>query len=103
MQLKHKKMPINIISAFTGIYCAMGNALWQKGKYTYLRDIEPEKEFKAADYELKNAPIKDAEISEKKKDDRLDYTIVNNIIKETNNNYVPNNNGLDDFDDFYDE
>ena len=39
-----EQMPKDVISAFTGIYCAMGNALWQKGDFTYLRDIEPEQE-----------------------------------------------------------
>ena len=39
-----EQMPKDVINAFTGIYCAMGNALWQKGQYTYLRDIEPEQE-----------------------------------------------------------
>lgn len=39
-----EQMPKDVINAFTGIYCAMGNALWQKGKYTYLRDIKPEQE-----------------------------------------------------------
>ena len=29
-----EQMPKDVINAFTGIYCAMGNALWQKGKYT---------------------------------------------------------------------
>lgn len=40
----HEQMPIEIINAFSGIYCAMGNAFWQKGKYVYLREIEPEAE-----------------------------------------------------------
>lgn len=39
-----EQMPKDVIKAFTGIYCAMGNALWQNGKFTYLRDIEPEQE-----------------------------------------------------------
>ena len=39
-----EQMPSDVINSFTGIYCAMGNALWQNGKYEYLRDIEPEVE-----------------------------------------------------------
>lgn len=39
-----EQMPNAVINAFSGIYCAMGNALWKKGEYVYLRDIEPEQE-----------------------------------------------------------
>lgn len=39
-----EQMPKSVINAFAGIYCAMGNALWQNGEYVYLRDIEPEVE-----------------------------------------------------------
>lgn len=39
-----EQMPIPVINAFSGIYCAMGNALWKKGEYVYLRDIEPEQD-----------------------------------------------------------
>ena len=34
----------DVIEAFSGIFCAMGNVLWQKGKVVYNRDFEPEKE-----------------------------------------------------------
>ena len=34
-----EQMSKDVINAFTGIYCAMGNALWQNGEYTYLLEI----------------------------------------------------------------
>lgn len=34
----------DVIEAFSGIFCAMGNVLWQKGEVIYNRDFEPEKE-----------------------------------------------------------
>lgn len=39
-----EQMPKEVIDAFTGIFCAMGNVLWQKGEIVYNRDFEPEKE-----------------------------------------------------------
>ncbi len=39
-----EQMPNDVINAFTGIFCAMGNDLWQKGKFTYHRDFTPEDE-----------------------------------------------------------
>ena len=34
----------DVIEAFSGIFCAMGNVLWQKGEIIYNRDFEPEAE-----------------------------------------------------------
>lgn len=31
-----------IMNAFTGIYCSMGNELWKKGKYVYQNDFVPD-------------------------------------------------------------
>ena len=39
-----EQMREDIIQAFSGIFCAMGNVLWQKGEIIYNRDFEPEKE-----------------------------------------------------------
>ena len=33
-----------VLDAFSGVYCAMGNDLWAKGDFVYHRDFEPEKE-----------------------------------------------------------
>ena len=39
-----EQLPKNIIYAFTGVFCSMGNILWQKGKTIYKNDYEPEAE-----------------------------------------------------------
>jgi len=39
-----EQMPLDVINAFTGIYCSMGNVFWQKGSTIYKKDITPEKE-----------------------------------------------------------
>lgn len=36
-----EQLPASIINSFTGIFTAMGNALWQNGEYIYFRDFTP--------------------------------------------------------------
>lgn len=64
-----EQMPKDIINAFTGIYCAMGNALWQNGKYAYLRDIKPEVEL-----------LEDLENF--RKNTKYPYTLFDNYIEK---------------------
>lgn len=52
-----EQMPREVIDAFTGIFCSMGNVLWQKGKVVYNRDFEPEEEL-IADLERFRADTK---------------------------------------------
>ena len=40
-----EQMPAEVMAAFSGIYCAMGNDLWEKGAFAYRHDFEPEAEF----------------------------------------------------------
>lgn len=42
-----EQMPNDVTMAFSGIYCAMGNDLWEKGEFSYRHDFEPEAEFLA--------------------------------------------------------
>lgn len=64
-----EQMPENVINAFTGIYCAMGNALWQNGDYVYLRELEPEQEL------LNNLEMF-------RKDTKYPYTLFDNYIEK---------------------
>ena len=64
-----EQMPEEIINAFTGIYCAMGNALWQIGDYVYLRELEPEQEL-----------LNDLEMF--RKDTKYPYTLFDNYIEK---------------------
>lgn len=42
-----EQLPSDIINAFSGIYCAMGNDLWRKGSFIYHHDFIPEPELLA--------------------------------------------------------
>ncbi len=39
-----EQLPEKVMMEFCGIYCAMGNDLWQRGTFTYRNDFEPEAE-----------------------------------------------------------
>lgn len=39
-----EQLSLEVINSFSGIFCSMGNIFWQKGKYVYSRDFEPEEE-----------------------------------------------------------
>lgn len=49
-----EQLPDDIIYAFKGIFCSMGNILWQKGQTVYRNDYEPEAEMIDALEKLRN-------------------------------------------------
>ncbi len=40
----NEQVPQDVINAFEGIYCVMGNDLWRQGKLVYHNDFNPEKQ-----------------------------------------------------------
>ena len=42
-----EQLPKTVLDKFSGIYCAMGNDLWYKGKFLYHKDFTPEPELLA--------------------------------------------------------
>ena len=42
-----EQLPSDVVNAFSGIYCAMGNDLWRKGDFVYHHDFVPEPELLA--------------------------------------------------------
>ena len=36
-----EQLPSDVVNAFSGIYCAMGNDLWRKGDFVYHHDFVP--------------------------------------------------------------
>ena len=64
-----EQLPEDILEAFSGIYCAMGNDLWAKGNWVYHKDFEPEKELME-------------KLEEFRKNTKYPYSVYDNYIEK---------------------